>query len=59
MSIPYFPVGSKIETTKIYKKISGFYHKGIVMSCDELYVDIITDKDSLLSIRTCHVQEST
>ena len=58
MSVPYFPVGSNVETTQIYKDTSGLYYKGTVRSCDELYVDILTDNGLCLSIRTCHVQEA-
>lgn len=58
MSVQDFPVDSQVETNQGFKDMSGLYFKGTVRSCDEHYVDILTDRALFLSIRTSHVQEA-
>lgn len=55
--MPDFLIGSEVETTEEHKEMSGLYFRGMLMSYDEHYAQIITDRDLHLSTRTKYVQE--
>jgi len=57
LTMPDFVIGSEVESTKEHTDSCGLYFRGTLMSYDEHYTYIITDRGLHLHTRTKHVQE--